>query len=325
MKLLAKLAVPLAALLLGGPLDAEAQLAATVHRIGVLYPGGAAPLALRMDAFRQGLRDAGFVEGSNISIEIRYAEGKSDRLAGMAADLIKREVGLIATSGDLATRVVQQATKTIPIIAFTDDLVGAGLVPSHARPGGNTTGISILSPELNLKRLEILKQVSPSATRVAVLWDPATGTAQLKAMEAAARSLAVQLLIVEVSGPDDLDNAFRTASKEGAGALNVLASPLLASYSQKIVAFAAESRLPAIYQWSEHAEAGGLMSYGPRLLETWRQTGRLVAKVLRGAKPADLPVELPTNFELVINVKTAQALGLTIPQSLLSRADRVIR
>jgi putative ABC transport system substrate-binding protein len=278
-----------------------------------------------MDAFRQGLRDAGFIEGTNISIEIRYADGRSDRLAKMAAALIQREVGVIATSGDLATRVVQQATTKIPIIAFTDDLVGAGLVASHARPGGNTTGISILSPELNLKRLEILKRVSPGTSRVAVLWDPATGTAQLKAMEAAARSLAVQLLILEVSGPDDLDSAFRTANKERAGAVNVLASPLLASYSQKIVALAAENRLPAIYQWSEHAEAGGLMSYGPLLLETWRQTGRLVAKVLRGAKPADLPVELSTNFELVINMKTAKALGLTIPQSLLSRADRVIQ
>jgi putative ABC transport system substrate-binding protein len=323
--LASKLAVPLAVLLLAVPLDAQAQRAATVHRIGVLYPGGAAPLALRMDAFRQGLRDAGFVEGTNISIEIRYADGKSDRLAKMAAALIQREVGVIATSGDLATRVVQQATTKIPIIAFTDDLVGAGLVTSHARPGGNTTGISILSPELNLKRLEILKQVSPGTSRVAVLWDPATGTAQLKAMEAAARSFAVQLLILEVLGPDDLDSAFRTANKERAGALNVLGSPLLASYSQKIVALAAENRLPAIYQWSEHAEAGGLMSYGPLLLETWRQTGRLVAKVLRGAKPADLPVELPTNFELVINMKTAKALGLTIPQSLLSRADRVIQ
>jgi putative ABC transport system substrate-binding protein len=317
--------VALAVLLLAVPLDAQAQRTATVHRIGVLYPGGAAPLAPRMEAFRQGLRDAGFVEGTNVSIEIRYADGRSERLAKMAAALIQREVGVIATSGDLATRVVQQATTKIPIIAFTDDLVGAGLVASHARPGGNTTGISILSPELNLKRLEILKQVSPGTSRVAVLWDPATGTAQLKAMEAAARSLAVQLLILEVLGPDDLDSAFRTANKERAGALNVLASPLLASYSQKIVGLAAENRLPAIYQWSEHAEAGGLMSYGPLLLETWRQTGRLVGKVLTGAKPADLPVELPTNFELVINMKTAKALGLTIPQSLLSRAHRVIQ
>jgi putative tryptophan/tyrosine transport system substrate-binding protein len=206
------------------------------------------------------------------------------------------------------------------IVAFTDDLVGAGLVASYARPGGNITGISILSSELNAKRLEILKEVSPGNSRVAVLWDPAAGTAQLKAMEIASRSLGVRLLVLEVRGPADLDGAFKIANKEGAGAVNVLASPLLASYSEKIVALAAESRLPAIYQWREHAEAGGLISYGPILLETWRQTGHIVGKVLRGAKPADLPVELPTNFELVINAKTAKTLGLTIPPSLLSRA-----
>jgi putative ABC transport system substrate-binding protein len=302
----------------------EAQRAATVYRIGVLYPGGSAPLSPRLEAFRQGLREAGYVEGTNISIEIRYADGKADRLATMAAQLVQQEVGVIATSGDLATRVAQQATTTIPIVAFTDDLVGAGLVASHARPGGNITGISILSAELNVKRLEILKEVSPGSSRLAVLWDPAAGTAQLKALEAASRALGIQLLTLEVRGPDDLDGAFKIAHKERARALNVLASPLLASYSQRIVALAAKSRLPAIYQWREHAEAGGLMSYGPILLETWRQTGLLVGKVLRGAKPADLPVEQPTKFELVINLKTAKALGLTIPPSVLGRADQVI-
>jgi putative tryptophan/tyrosine transport system substrate-binding protein len=322
----ARLAAAVATLLFAAaPLAAEAQQAATINRIGVLYPGGSAPLSPRMEAFRQGLRESGYVEETNISIEIRYADGKADRLAKMAAELIQREVRVIATSGDLATRVAQQATTTIPIVAFTDDLVGAGLVASHARPGGNITGISILSPELNVKRLEMLKEVSRGSSRVAVLWDPATGTAQLKAMEAASRSLGVQLLVLEVRGPDDLDGAFKIAHKERVGALNVLASPLLASYSQRIVARAAKSRLPAIYQWREHAEAGGLMSYGPILLETWRQTGLLVGKVLRGAKPADLPVEQPTKFELVINIKTAKALGLTIPQTLLQRADQIIQ
>jgi len=320
-----RLASAVAVLLLAAPLGVEAQRAAPVYRIGVLYPGGSAPLSPRMEAFRQGLRESGYVEGTNISIEIRYADGRTDRLARLAAELVEREVHVIATSGDFATRVVQQATTTIPIVAFTDDLVGAGLVASHSRPGANTTGISILSQELNVKRLELLKEVSPRISRVAVLWDPATGTAQLKAMEVASRALGVQLLVLEVRGPDDLDGAFKTAAKERAGALNVLASPLLASYSQKIVALAAKSRLPAIYQWREHTEAGGLMSYGPVLLDTWRQTGLLVGKVLRGAKPADLPVEQPTNFELIINTKTATALGLTIPPSLLSRADRVIQ
>ena len=309
--------------LLAAPLAAGAQQA-KVARIGVLYPGGSAPLAPRMEAFRQGLRESGYVEGTNIAIEIRHADGKVDRLAKLAADLVQREVSVIATSGDLATRVVQQATTTIPIVAFTDDLVGAGLVASHARPGGNTTGISILSPELNVKRLEALKEVFPGNSRLAVLWDPATGTAQLKAMEVAARSFAIQLRVLEVRGPNDLEDAFQTAKKEHTGALNVLASPLLASYSQKIVDLAAKNHLPAIYQWREHAEAGGLMSYGPSLRETWRQTGLLVGKVLKGAKPADLPIQQPTKYELVINLKTAKALGLTIPAALLQRADQVI-
>ena len=319
-----RLAAAVAALLVAVPFAGEAQRTATVYRIGVLYPGGSVPLSPRVEAFRQGVRESGYVEGTNFTIEIRYADGQVDRLPKMAAELIRREVHVIATSGDLATRIAQQATATIPIVAFTDDLVGAGLVASHARPGGNITGISILSPELNVKRLEILNEVSPRISRVAVLWDPATGTAQLEAIRAASRSLGIQLLVLEVRGSDDLDGAFKIAHKEGAGAINVLASPLLASYSQTIVALASKSRLPAIYQWREHVEAGGLMSYGPVLLETWRQTGLLVGKVLSGAKPADLPVERPTRFELVINRKTAHALGLSLPPALLLRADHVI-
>jgi putative ABC transport system substrate-binding protein len=322
---IATLATVVVFLLVAGPLGAQTQRVPTVSRVGVLYPGGSAPLSHRMEAFRQGLREFGFVEGTNISIEIRHADGSSDRLASMAAELVRREVRVIATSGDFATRVVQQATTTIPIVAFTDDLVGAGLVASYARPGGNTTGISILAPELNAKRLQLLKEMSPGIARVAVLWDPATGAAQLKAMEGVSRSLGVQLLILEVRGPNDLDGAFTTARNERAAAVNVLASPLLASFSHKIIDLAANNRLPAIYQWREQAEAGGLMSYGPILLDTWRQTGLLVGKVLRGAKPSDLPIEEPTNFELVINLKTATALGLRVSPSLLSRADQVIQ
>jgi ABC-type uncharacterized transport system substrate-binding protein len=314
-----------AALLLAFSLGAQAERASSALRVGVLYPGGSAALSPRIEAFRRGLRESGFIEGTNVSIEIRQADGSNDRLASLAAELVRRDVNVIATSGDLATRLVQQGTTTIPIVAFTDDLVGAGLAANHARPGGNTTGISILSPELNAKRLEMLKEVSPGIARVAVLWDPATGRAQLTAMEVVSRSLGVELIILEVRSPDDLDGAFMTARKGRAGAVNVLASPLLASYSHRIIELAAKSRLPAIYQWREHAEAGGLMSYGPILLDTWRQTGLLVGKVLRGAKPANLPIEEPTNFEFVINLKTATALGLGIPQSLLSRADRVIR
>ncbi len=317
--------VALAMAIAAAPLAAEAQQAGNLPRIGVLYPGGAAPLAPRIEAFRQGLRDHGYVEGTNIAIDIRYADGRTERLPQLAAELIQHNATVVATSGDQATRVFQKATTTIPIVAFTDDLLGAGLVASLAHPSGNTTGISILSPELNLKRLELLKEIAPKVSRVAVLWDPATGTSQLTAMEVAARSLAVEVQVLEVRGFDDIQSAFRAARKERAGALNVLASPLLASFSKAIIDLAARSRLPAIYQWREHAEAGGLMSYGPSLLETWRQTGLLVGKVLKGAKPADLPVEQPTKFELVINMKTAKALGLTIPQSVLVRADEVIQ
>ncbi len=313
-----------ASALLAAPRAAEAQSAGKLPRIGVLYPGGATPLAPRIEAFRQGLRDHGYVEGTNIAIDIRYADGRTERLPQLAAELVQRNADVITTSGDQATRVVQKATTTVPIVALTDDLVGAGLVASYARPGGNTTGVSILSPELNLKRLELLKEVAPKVSRVAVLWDPATGASQLKAMEVAGRSLAVQVQVLEVRGLEDLEGAFRAARKERAGALNVLASPLLASYSKIIIDLAARSQLPAMYQWREHAEAGGLMSYGPSLLETWRQTGLLVGKVLKGAKPADLPVEQPMRFELVVNLKTAKALGLKIPPSIMLRADRVI-
>jgi len=217
------LAVVLAVGLAFSPLAAEAQQAGKVPRVGVLYPGGSAPLSLRMEAFRQGLRESGYVEGNTVAIESRYADGRGERLVKLAADLVQREVSVIATSGDLATRVVQQVTATIPIVAFTDDLVGAGLVASHARPGGNTTGISILSPELNVKRLQLLKEVSPGISRVVVLWDPATGTAQLKVIEAAAGSLGVQLRVLEVRSPDALEDAFRLAQKERTQALNVLA------------------------------------------------------------------------------------------------------
>ncbi len=311
--------------LLATPLHADAEQPSRILRVGVLYPGGSAPLSPRMEAFRQGLRQHGYVEGTNIAVEIRHADGRADRLPKLATELVESNVNVISPSGDLATRVVQHATVTIPIVALTDDLVGAGLVASLARPGGNTTGVTIISPELNVKRLELLKTALPRVSRVAVLWDPATGASQVKAIEAAAKSLGVQLLVLKVEGPDDFESAFQTAKKDRAGALNVLASPFLSSYSKTIIDLAARSRLPAIHQWREHAEAGGLLSYGPVLLEMWRQTGFLVGKVLKGAKPADLPVEQPTRFELVVNLKTARALGLTIPRSVLVRADQVIQ
>ena len=310
--------------LLAAPLAAEAQQAGKTPRIAYLWPGASQPLIPRMEAFRQGLRESGYVEGQNIAVEIRSAEGRSDRLPQLAAELVRLNVDVIATSGEVATRVLQQATTTIPIVSFTDDLVGTGLVASHARPGGNTTGVSILASQLNVKRLELLKEALPGVSRIAALWDPGTGDFYVRPIESAARSLGMQLQVLAVRGPDGFDGAFQAARNAHAEAVNVLASPFMASYDKTIIELAAKWRLPTIYQWRQSAEAGGFMSYGPILLDLWRQTARVVGKILKGAKPADLPVEQPTKFELVVNARTAKALGLKIPQSLLLRADQVI-
>ena len=298
------------------------QEAGKVVRVGVLWPGPSAPPGTRMDSLRQGLRESGYIEGKNLAIDLRHAEG-SERLRELAAELVKLNVSVIATFGDLAPKMAQQATTVVPIVALADDFIGAGLVSSLARPGGNMTGVTIFSPELSAKRLALLKELFPKVSRVAVIWDPGSNT-QLKATEAAARLLNVKLQVLEVRGQGDLAGVFQAAKKGQAEALNVFASPLLSSLHQTILDFAASNRLPAIYQWKEHAQTGGLVSYGPGLSEMWLQTARVVGKILKGAKPADLPVEQPTKFELVINLKTAKALGLTIPPSLLLRADQVI-
>jgi putative ABC transport system substrate-binding protein len=281
-------------------------------------------MAVRMKAFRQGLLQHGFVEGRNVRFEFRHADGRLERLPRLAAELIRLDVNVIIVAGGKATRAVQKATKKIPIVATSDDFLGEGLVASLSRPEGNTTGVSILSAELNVKRLALLKEFVPNVSRVAVLWDPATGTSQLKSIKAAARSLAVQLQILEVRGPDDLAIAFRKAKEQRAEALNVLGSPLLASLQKTIVDLAARNRLPAIYQWSAHVRAGGLMSYGSNLLALFRQTGFLVGRVLKGAKPSQLPVEQPRRLELAVNLKTAKTLGITVPDSILSSADVLI-
>jgi putative ABC transport system substrate-binding protein len=308
--------------LLAAPLAADAQQAGTI-RIGLLWPGGDPPSRLRMEAFRRGLHEAGYDEGRNLAIDVRYAE-KAERLHELAREMVRSKVGVIASFGDLGPQMAQKATKTIPIVALTDDFVGAGLVASLGRPEGNTTGVNILSPELSAKRLSLLKEMLPRLSRVAVLWDPVNPT-QLRSTQNAAESLAVKLQVFEVRGREDVVNAFQAAKRARAEALNVLASPLLSSLERSIRDLAASHRLPAIYQWREHAEEGGLVSYGPSLVEMWRQTALVVGKILNGAKPTDLPIEQPTKFELVINLKTAKALGLTIPQSLLLRADEVIQ
>ncbi len=307
------------------PLAAPAQpLAQRLPRIGVLWPGVSPPPPPRMESFGRGLRESGFVQGQNVLIELRYGPGDLQHLSELAKELVQLKSDVIATFGDLGPRAVQEATGAVPIVVVSDDVIGAGLITSLSRPGGNTTGLTILSPELSAKRLEVLTDMLPGVSRVAAFWDPTTGASQVAMTEHAAKSLNIGLQVLEIQRRDDIAGAFRAARQERAEALNVFASPFLSSISQEIIDGAAEYRLPAIYQWREHSEAGGLISYGPSLANLWRQAAIIVVKVLRGAKPADLPVEQPTKFELVVNAKTAQSLGLTIPPSLLVRADDVI-
>jgi ABC-type uncharacterized transport system substrate-binding protein len=314
--------------LLGGaaawPLGARAQQAESTPRIGVLWPGDAPPASPRMESFRQGLRALGFIDGQNIAIELRYAQRGLQQLPELAAELISLKVDVILAPGDLAPKVAQQATETIPIVAGGDDILGAGIVASLSRPGGNTTGLTILSPELSAKRLEILRDIIPGLSRVTALSDPTTGASQVTITTSAALSLNLKLQVLEVRRREEVAAAVRAARNSQADALNVFSSPILASLHREIIAFAAEYRLPAIYQWKEHVEAGGLVSYGPNLAAIWRQFGIIVAKLLKGVKPADLPVEQPTKFELVVNLRTAKSLDLTIPPSVLLRADEVI-
>ena len=302
---------------------ARAQQASTA-KVGLLWPGIGPPVSPRMESFRAGLRRSGYVEGQNVVVELQYAQAGQQQLADRVADLVRAKVDVIATFGDFATKIAQTATDTIPIVALSDDLLGSGLIGSLSRLGGNTTGISILAPELSSKRLELLQTMVPGLSRVAGLWDPSTGPSQIGMSENAARAMKMKLQILEVGHREDLDAAFRAARDGKLQAVSVFSSPFLASLYREIIDRAAEYRLPAIYQWREHAEAGGLMSYGPSLPAMWEQDGALVAKVLKGAKPSDIPVQQPSKFELVINLKTATALGLTVSNQMQLLADEVI-
>jgi ABC-type uncharacterized transport system substrate-binding protein len=317
--------------LLAAPLTAEAQEAAkVVPRIGYLAANLAASPHLT-EAFLQGLRDLGYVEGRNVALEYRSAEGKLERLPALAAELVALEVDVILVGGTPHALAAKQATKTIPIVfAAVADPVESGLVTSLARPGGNVTGLSNLNTELVGKCLEQLKQAVPRVSRVAVLWHPgALGERaerdMLKGAEVAARALGVRLQFVAARGPADFDRAFSDMTKARADALTVLTSTILLGERRRLADLAAKSRLPAVYPWREGVDAGGLMSYGPDFADLFRRAATYVDKILKGAKPGDLPVEQPTKFELVINLKTAKALGLTIPPSVLGRADEVIQ
>ena len=314
--------------LLGGaaaawPFAVRAQQGQRVRRLGVLWPGASAPAPPRLKLFREGLREAGYIEGHNLTIELRYSRRGAQYLPELAAELVRLDVEVIQASGDFAPKVAQKATGTIPILAFTDDVLGADLVSSLSRPGGNTTGLTILSPELSVKRLEILSEIVPGLSRVAALWDPTSGNSQVSMTEIAARAKNIQLQVLKVQHRDDLAEAFAAARNAEAQALNIFASPFLSSLSGEIIGVSAAQRLPAIYQWKEHVESGGLVSYGPSLVQLWRQAGTIAAKLLKGAKPADMPVEQPTKFELVVNTRTAKAIGINLSQSLLVRADEV--
>jgi putative ABC transport system substrate-binding protein len=317
--------------LLAAPLAEGTQEANRIVRIGYLAFDLAAANPLTREGFFDGLRDVGYVEGRNLLVEYRDAEGKTERFPALAAELVARKPDVIVTGGGtLAALAAKQATTTLPIV-FTavGDPVAEGLVASLARPGGNITGLSVVSPELISKSLELLKQSLPGVSRVGLLFKPdavpdRVAKDRLKAAHVTARTLGVRLQVVEARGPEDFDRAFSEMTRARAGAVTVQATPVFDSARQRLVDLAAKNRLPAVYSYRPYVDAGGLMSYGPDLVDLFRRAATYVDKILKGAKPADLPVEQPTKFELVINLKTAKALGLTIPPSLLARAHQVI-
>jgi putative ABC transport system substrate-binding protein len=280
-----------------------------------------------LGAFRQGLSEAGYVEGQNLAIEYRWAEGHYDRLPALAADLVGRKVDLIMATSPPSALAAKSATSTIPIVFRSGaDPVGDGLVASLARPGGNLTGVSFIADELTAKRLELLSELVPRAGVIALLMNPNNATAErvIRDVQEAARTKGLQLHVLKASSESEIDTAFASLVQLHAGALVVGADPFLSGRREQLVALASRRAVPSIYAWREFAASGGLISYGPSLTSAFRLVGHYVGKVLKGAKPADLPVQQPTTLELVINLKTAKALGLTIPPSLLQRADQVI-
>jgi ABC-type uncharacterized transport system substrate-binding protein len=314
---------------LAAPLSVGAQPQGKVRRIGVLSPGNSARATRnpRMQAFYQALRDLGWVEGQNIAFERRYAEDQFDRLTDLAIELARLNVDVIVTASTPPAKAAKAATGTIPIVMMDPgDPVASGLVASLALPGGNVTGISSVAPDLAAKRLEMLKGAVPRVSRVAMLFNAAIPPAEvaMREMTAAATVLGLQVHSVSVQGPNGFDDAFGTITRERADGLVVFADPLTFSHQELVVNFAARTRIAALFAAKEFVDIGGLMSYGPSYPGMFRRAAGYVDKILQGAKPADLPVEQPTTFELVINLKTAKALGLTIPPSLLQRADQVI-
>jgi putative ABC transport system substrate-binding protein len=317
--------------LLGGaaatwPLAARAQQAGKVYRIGFFNAGEPIQSRSRLIVVN-GLRELGWIEGKNILFEGRFAENRLERLPGLAAELVSLDVDVIVAFGTLAPLAAKRATTTIPIVMMNaGDPLGTGLVASLARPGGNVTGMSLMAPDLGGKRLELLREVLPSLSRVAVIWNAANPYSALvfEETQRAVKTLAIELQSLEVRSPDDFNGAFDSAKRKKVGALVIVEDPLTFNELKRIAEFCADSRLPAVYGLREFADVGGLMTYGASLADLYRRAVGYIDKMLRGAKPSDLPVEQPTKFELVINLKTARALGLEIPPTLLARADEVI-
>jgi len=322
------LAVVLALGITLAPLAVKAQQSARIYRIGYLGPGAGSELPAALDAFREQLRKLGYVEGQNLAIEYRWAANKEDQLPRLAADLVRLRVDVIVVEGHTpAILAAKKATSTIPIImGRSGDPVGTGLVASLARPGGNVTGLSSQASDLSPKRLELLKEAVPKLARVAVLWNAANPVNVLdwRETQAAAKALELRLQSLEIRGVEDFEATFSTATRDRADALVVFSDGLINNHRAQIVDFAEIMRLPAMYPYREFVDAGGLMSYAPSYTDLFARAAAYVDRILKGAKPADLPIEQPTKFELVINLKTAKALGLTIPRLLLLQADQVI-
>ena len=320
-------ATAMALLLVGARTAVDAQQASKVYRIGILVPGPKSAPSPQIAGFREGLRDLGYVEGQNVLLEYRFAEDRPERLPSLAAELVIRKVDIIYATVTPAAQAAQKATQTIPIVfGASSDPVNYGLVASLARPGGNITGLSNTGPELSGKRLELLRQIVPGASPIAVLWNSANPiiARQLRETEIAAAVVGAKLQIVNVRGPDDFSSAFRAVTTGRSAALVVLADFLTLGHRGRIAEFAARHRLPTISEFREFATAGCLVAYGPSLAGTGQRVASYIDRILKGAKPGDIPVEQPTKFELTINLKTARALGLTIPPSLQLRADHVI-
>jgi ABC-type uncharacterized transport system substrate-binding protein len=313
--------------LLVASLTAEAQPPKTVPRIGLLITNSRAAESTNIEAFRRGLQALGYVEGQNIMLEYRYADGNLEQLPPFAAELVRLNVAVIVTTGTPPTRAAQHATKTIPIVmTIVGDPIEAGFMTSLARPGGNITGLTQMTPQLSGKRLELLKEAVPELARVGVFVDGTMTAQQLHEVQLASQALGITFQSLDVQGPHpDLDGAFSTATRQRADALLISPGPVLYLHRKRVVDLVAQSRLPAMYFTHAFVEDGGLMSYGVSQPDNWRRAAAYVDKILKGAKPADLPVEQPMKFELVINLKTAEALGITIPQALLFQADEVIR